>query len=114
MCIIHLYLQVKGEDHMSLTLAQEEATRHELAANLAKTHLTQAAVAQALDTTPKRIAEIMAFNPRRLEDPWIVRNYLLEQLQAQGVTPEPFTALVGDYHKYWFLDGNYIDRARIA
>ncbi|EQC0747211.1 DUF2316 family protein, partial [Listeria monocytogenes] len=26
-----------------------------------------------------------------------------------GKTPVPFTALSGDYHRYWFLDGEEID-----
>ncbi|EAE6452031.1 DUF2316 family protein, partial [Listeria monocytogenes] len=44
-----------------------------------------------------------------LNDGWILRNYLLRKVAEVGKTPVPFTALSGDYHGYWFLDGEEID-----
>ncbi|MCH4838710.1 hypothetical protein LF922_05530 [Bifidobacterium longum] len=36
-----------------------------------------------------------------------------EQSAAQGVELTPFTALRGNPHDYWFLDGDFIDRGEI-
>ncbi|WP_407893192.1 DUF2316 family protein [Lacticaseibacillus sp. N501-2] len=99
---------------MSLTIAQQVATKKEFKQNLAISGLDLATIAQALGTTQATIEANLRLEPDRLEDPWILRNYLLKQIQAQGQEPVTFTALKGDYHQYWFLDGGYIDRGIIA
>lgn len=98
---------------MSLTAKQEEDTRRELAENLDKSGLKVSEVASALGTTEKYIEQLLALEPRRLEDTWILRNHLIEAVRAKGTVPTKFTALVGDWHGYWFLDGDYIDGGQI-
>lgn len=48
-----------------------------------------------------------------MEYSWIIRAYLLSKAAAQGVELTPFTALRGNPHDYWFLDGDFIDRDEI-
>lgn len=98
---------------MSLTAKQKEDTRRELRENLDESGLDVADVAIALGTTEEYIEQLLALEPRRLEDTWILRNHLLEAVEAKGNAPTEFTALVGDWHDYWFLDGGYIDGKRI-
>ncbi|MBL3896382.1 DUF2316 family protein [Bifidobacterium longum subsp. suis] len=43
----------------------------------------------------------------------MIRAYLLSKAAAQGVELTPFTALRGNPHDYWFLDGDFIDRGEI-
>lgn len=98
---------------MSLTRLQTQATRREFKINLSRSGRSLNQIATSLHTTPEVIAQCIAMQPEHIEDPWIVRNYLLDALAEQGLTPEPFTALVGDYHQYWFLDAARIERGII-
>lgn len=98
---------------MSLTTSQTEATRREFKVNISRSGRSLAQIADALHTTPDIIAQCVDLHPNRIEDPWIIRNYLLNDLAQQGLTAEPFTALVGDYHQYWFLDAARIERGII-
>ncbi|WDF81722.1 DUF2316 family protein [Lacticaseibacillus pabuli] len=99
---------------MSLTLAQQQATRDEFATNMQRSGLSLETVANALGTTPDVIAANLQLNSRRIEDPWIIRNYLLDEMQQHGQTPVPFTALKGDFHQYWFLNAAIIERGIIG
>ena len=99
---------------MSLTAQQEEDTRRELRENFEKSGLTVEEIAESLDTSVDYIQELFALRPRRYEDTWILRNLLIRAVQEQGETPVPFTALAGDWHKIWFLDGDFIDNGRIG
>lgn len=98
---------------MSLSRQQIEATKMELRENFEKSGLEVAQVARALGTSAEYIEQLLALAPRKLEDTWILRNFLLEAAQAAGAVPTAFTALVGDWHSYWFLDGAYIDGGHI-
>lgn len=98
---------------MSLSKQQKEDTRRELCENLERASVEIADIARDLGTSERYIGELLALEPRRLEDTWILRNYLLEAVRERGGEPVPFTALAGDWHNYWFLDGAYIDRGRI-
>lgn len=99
---------------MSLTPDQMAATRHELAANFALTGLTKGQVAAALNISTAKLDHLFTLTQQSLNDPWILRNYLLAQVQAQGKTPVPFTALKGDWHHYWFLDAAAIDQQQMS
>lgn len=98
---------------MSLTRDQKTATIAELAENMRRLGETDESVAAALGTTGAYVSEVRHLHSRRIEDPWIIRNYLLDEARERGVELVPFTALVGDWHGYWFLDGGYIDRGRL-
>lgn len=99
---------------MSLTKEQQENTISELTENMRRLGVTAADVAAALGSTPDYADSVVHLHARNLEDPWVVRNWLLAQARERGVELVPFTALVGDWHRYWFLDGSYIDRGRIG
>ena len=94
---------------MSLTDAQIENTKFELKSNFEKSGLTIDEIAQKLKTTPEYIEELFNLNPRRLEDTWILRNYLIEVLDEKSIEITPFTALVGKSENYWFLNSNYVN-----
>ncbi|WP_203627005.1 DUF2316 family protein [Lacticaseibacillus mingshuiensis] len=99
---------------MSLTPEQKAATKHELAENFAKTGLTQAQVCADLRISAAKFDHIMTLTQTSLEDPWIMRNYLLEKVAAAGQTPLPFTALSGDWHRHWFLNSAAIDARQMS
>lgn len=98
---------------MSLTYEEQEMTREDLARAMAELGLTPEQVAVALGTTPQNLRRVMQLDIHRLEDPWVLRNYLLEQAAERRV-PVTFRVLNRDYHKLWFLDAAYIDRGQIA
>ncbi|MTV82323.1 DUF2316 family protein [Secundilactobacillus folii] len=98
---------------MSLTIEQEDATRHELAENLTRSGLTINDLAQALKTTPAIISATMDLDARHIEDPWIIATYLQTYMQAHHQDAVPYTALKGDYHHYWFLNAKRIERGVI-
>ena len=60
-----------------------------------------------------RVEQIITLKSGVLEYPWIIRAYLLSKAAAQGMELTPFTALRGNPHDYWFLDGDFIDRGEI-
>ena len=99
---------------MSLNQQQQTATIQEFAENLQISGMTVAEVATELNVSPQKIEKIMHLEQHTLEDAWILRNYLLEKIAAQAATPRTFTALVGDHHDYWFLDGRRIDKAKMS
>ncbi|HBI6121600.1 TPA: DUF2316 family protein [Listeria monocytogenes] len=94
---------------MTLSKEQIKATKSEFAENLALANLTIAEVAKELNTSEVKIERILNLKQRSLNDGWILRNYLLRKVAEVGKTPVPFTALSGDYHRNWFLDGEEID-----
>jgi len=98
---------------MSLTLTQRNNTKKELQQNLALTGLSKEQVASDLNISVTKLDEILNLQVNSINNPWIVRNYLLKKVKEAGNVPIPFTALKGDYHKYWFLNGDVIDRGII-
>lgn len=98
---------------MSLTYEEQQMTREDIARAMADLGITPEQAAAALGTTPQNLRRVMRLDIHRLEDPWVLRNYLLDQAAEQHV-PVTFRVLNRDYHRLWFLDAAYIDRGRIA
>ena len=98
---------------MTLTQAQTKRTSEELKSNFKKTGLTVEEVARDLKTTPEYIEDLLDLNPRRIEDPWILRNYLIDVLNEKSIEITPFTVLRVKSEKVWFLDSNYINNGEI-
>lgn len=94
---------------MSLTIKQQEDTHKELTENLLKSGLSIQTIANDLQTTEEYIEDLIHLFSNRVEDVWILRNYLIKKVQENGETITEFTALDGDWRNYWFLDTNYID-----
>ena len=98
---------------MSLTRKQEEDTGRELRENLEKAEISIEQAANDLGTTPEYIEQLLRLEPRKIEDTWILKNYLIEKVKEAGKTPTKFTALGGNYKIIWFLNTKYIDGKRI-
>jgi hypothetical protein len=99
---------------MSLNPEQMDATRQELAENFALTGLTKAQVASDLAISETKLVHLFNLTQQSLDDPWILRNYLIEKVQANGKKPIPFTALSGDWHRHWFLNSKAIDARKMT
>ena len=98
---------------MSLTPKQEEDTRRELWENFEKAGITVQQAAIDLGTTNEYIEQLLRLEPRRYEDTWILKNYLIEKVKEAGKTPTKFTALGGNHHLIWFLNSGYIEGKKI-
>ena len=98
---------------MSLSPKQMDDTRRELKENLEKSGVDIHKIAFDLGTTVDYIEQLLRLEPKRLEDTWILKNYLLDKVSEAGETPTAFTALGGDYHIIWFLNAKYIDGGKI-
>lgn len=70
-------------------------------------------VAQQLKTTPANITAILNLDDVAPEAPWILREYLNEALASAHQTAIPYSKLTGDYHQYWFLDSQRIERKQL-
>ena len=99
---------------MSLTKEQENITQKELEANLAKSGLSIHEIAADLGTTDDYIDQLMHLKPLRIEDTWILRNYLLEKVKESGQEPTPFTILRVNPRRIWFLNADYIEGGKIT
>ena len=99
---------------MSLSIAQREATIREFRANMALLGVDAKAIGGHFGVDSATVERIVNLESGVLEYPWIVRGYLLRLAAERGVEPVPFSALRGDPHDYWFLDGRVIDAGRIG
>ncbi|AEV94492.1 DUF2316 family protein [Pediococcus claussenii] len=99
---------------MSLNPLQRRNTRKELNEALLRSNLKGEKVAADLNITTDKFNRIMSLEQQALEDPWIVKEYLNEQIKKNGAEPVSFSALKGDYHQYWFLNSNVIDSKKIS
>ncbi len=99
---------------MSLTTQQTQNTIDELRQNFELTGLSTHQVAADLNISEPKLGRIMSLTQASLNDPWILRNYLLDKVQERGLEPVAFTALEGDWHDYWFLDTRAIDAREMS
>lgn len=99
---------------MSLNQQQITNTINELQANFERSGLTKDQVAKDLHISLSKLNRLMSLTQNSLNDPWILRNYLIDKVKGNGQEPIPFTALVGDWHRYWFLDSHAIDQRKIT
>lgn len=99
---------------MSLNPQQMINTKKEFQDNFERTGLSLEQIAADLHTTPNVIDNTLNLEANQIEDPWVLKNYLEDVLEQQGTNSVPFTALVGDYHSYWFLNSSRIDQKKIG
>ncbi|GEK29344.1 DUF2316 family protein [Furfurilactobacillus siliginis] len=99
---------------MTLNPAQRAATQREFRANFQRAGLTVAQVAIDLGISEIKLEHMLNLTQLTYEDVWILRNYVLDKVQAAGQVPVPFTALAGDWHQYWFLNSTVIDERRLS
>mgnify|MGYP002626623789 FL=1 len=96
-----------------LTQQQIEKTKNELEENFKKTNLTIDGIADELKCSPEYLKRVFNLNSLRIEDPWILRNFLIDYLTQNNTEITPFTALVGNCEDYIFLDSTYINNGKI-
>ncbi|CAK1228291.1 DUF2316 family protein [Fructobacillus evanidus] len=99
---------------MSLTIAEQVATRKELQENFAILNWSLDQVAEALQTTPAHLQAVLALEPAYIEEPWILKCFLEEKIRLAGREPVAFTALVGNPEDYWFLKQRRIQSGVLA
>lgn len=98
---------------MSLSKQEKADTIKAFKSNIELLGASKVEIAAALNTSPKMIDSIINLKVNAIEEPWILKNYLEEQLKNKGIEASPFTALKGDYHDYWFLDSQKIETENI-
>lgn len=99
---------------MSLNPQQILNTKNELQENFIRSGLTKVQIASDLQISQTKLDRLFNLTQQALEDPWILRNYLIEKVEENEQTPVEFTALKGDWHQYWFLDTGAIDRREMS
>ncbi|GAX01582.1 DUF2316 family protein [Secundilactobacillus silagei] len=99
---------------MSLNPQQITNTKNELQANFELSGLTRKQVASDLQISLTKLDHLMTLTQESLNDPWILRNYLIEKVEDKGEKPVPFTALTGDWHRHWFLNSHLIDARQMS
>lgn len=99
---------------MSLTQQQKLDTILEFQENMSLANLTIESVAEDFRVPPEKISRILQLQQNSIEDPWILKEYLTKKVEEAGQAPVPFTALAGDYHQYWFLDTETIDKMKLS
>ncbi|CAK1224189.1 DUF2316 family protein [Fructobacillus tropaeoli] len=99
---------------MSLTVAEQVATRAELQKNFTILNWSVDRVATELQTTPEHLQAVLALEPAYIEEPWILKRFLEEKIRLAGREPVPFTALVGNPEDYWFLKQRRIQSGVLA
>ncbi len=99
---------------MSLNIIERRNTIQEFKKNIKLIGLTTQLIARELEISEQQLIKIINLKCSRFEDPWIVRNYILDYAQEKGVELIPFSKLQGDYHDYFFLDSEYIKKGIIS
>ncbi|GEP25100.1 MAG: DUF2316 family protein [Lentilactobacillus diolivorans] len=99
---------------MSLTADEAAATRDELQKNFDLAGVSLERAAKDLHSTPEHIQAVLNLHPARIEEPWILRNYLFKQILAQEKEPYPFSKLIGDPKRFGFLNDQFIDQGQLA
>lgn len=98
---------------MSLNKIEKVKTINELQTSFENSGLTISKVATDLQTNEEYIKDLLNLRARRIEDPWILKNYLEQYNADHNKAKVIYTALKGDYHNYLFLDSSTIERASL-
>ncbi|MHC5248613.1 DUF2316 family protein [Enterococcus sp. LJL90] len=99
---------------MSLNPLERRRTKKEFVENIKLTGLSESEIAADLQISVTTLQSLLMLKPKAIEDVWILRNYLLEKVRAQGKTPVPFTALKGNPEDYWFIDSQKVLTKQIS
>ena len=109
-----MILIAKERNKMSLNFIERINNSKELRQNLKLSHLTIEHVAIDLNTSVQKINQILELDHVSPEDPWILKEYLSNKLQSQGIIGYPYSKLVGDFRDYWFLDTKKIANQQLS
>ncbi len=98
---------------MSLNAIERRNTRNEFTKNIKLIGETTESLATRLAISESCLIEIISLNGSKIEDPWIVRNYILDYANQNNIQLIPFSKLKGQASDYFFLDSGYIKSGRI-
>ncbi|WP_283678327.1 DUF2316 family protein [Lentilactobacillus sp. Marseille-Q4993] len=98
---------------MTLTPEEQSNTRIELQRNFDLADITLADAARDLNTTPEHVDDVLKLHSRRIEEPWVLKNYLNRIIKDNGDTPYPYSKLAGSPMLHMFLDQKYIRRGKL-
>ena len=99
---------------MSLSMKQKQDTIQEFQENLDLLQYPLTRIANELNTSVTYLNKVILLQADCLEDPWILKNYICRELHHQGLEETSFRALAGNYHNYWFLNKQKIDKGVIG
>ncbi len=99
---------------MSLNIKERKETINEFKENLKLCNLTVQDIAEALQITDLKVEEIINLQGSRIEDPWIIRNFILDYSKSNNIDIKPFSKLKGNYEDYYFLNTEYIRKGKIS
>ena len=97
---------------MSLTNQQRINTKNEFKQALELSGLTIKEIATQLNTSEDVIFNTLELNCK-IENPWILKDFLNQKIKEKGEKPVKLTALKGNHHLYWFLNSKDIDNRKI-
>ncbi len=98
---------------MSLKIIERRNTRREFVRNIQLIGQTTAVVAEDLKISEQQLIEIINLKGSKIEDPWIVRNYIIDYASKKNMHLIPFSKLKGEASDYFFLDLKYIQNGQI-
>lgn len=99
---------------MTLNAQQIGSSIDELHENFIRSGLTKEQVASDLNISMTKLDHLFSLTQQSLNDPWILRNYLIENVKKNGQEPVPFSAMSGDWHRHWFLNSHAIDQRKMS
>ncbi|MBZ2200600.1 MAG: DUF2316 family protein [Lentilactobacillus hilgardii] len=99
---------------MSLTADEAAATIEEFQQNFELAGVSLDTAAKDLHTSPLHLKQVMNLNVTRIEEPWILRNYLVKIILNHEKEPVPFSKLTGNPKRYRFLNNQYIEEGKLA
>ena len=99
---------------MVLTGDEAAATKQELQGNFDLSGITLEMAAVDLKSTPEHIQDVMNLKNCRIEEPWVLRNYLIKIILLQEKEPYSFSKLIGNPKRFKFLNNQFIDRGELA
>lgn len=98
---------------MSLNFLEKKRTSKELKSNFELLGKSSKEVAVALGTNEDKINDILNLKNAKMEDPWILKNYMDTEIRKNGKEPIKYSKLVGNHENYYFLDIDYINGKKI-
>lgn len=99
---------------MSLTADEIAATIDELQRNFDLANVSLETAAADLHTTPVHLKQVLNLKVTRIEEPWILRNYLVRVILDHEKEPYPFSKLTGNPRRYQFLNHQFIQAGKLA
>ncbi len=99
---------------MSLNITERKQTIIEFNGNMQIANLTVNDLALHFQVSDSKINAIINLEDSCIENPWIIREYLIARIIETNKILFPFSKMNGSYTSYWFLDKAYISTMAIT